>query len=214
MRILGRILAIAGGFVLFVLGVAALGVAYLPESEFARVAGRLAVGIGAAVLGPFTSSGDPREVMAGIQSGLAMRFVAAPIGLIAFVAALLPGSPGLSENDIAEGGTLLPEGNSGLLRKARAHAGKLAKRDGALAAAEFCFDSGLMPEAADYFIEAEQWTRAAEIRHDEGRFIESAELYVKAERFDAAGRNYPQQEKNGRAGDANHPAGHHRNPAE
>jgi len=134
--ILGRILAVAGGFVLFAFGVAALGVAYLPESEFARVAGRLAVGLGAVVLGPFTSSGDPREVMAGIQSGLAMRFVAAPAGLIAFVAALLPGSPRLSESEISEGGTLSPESNSGLVRKARNHAGKLSKRDGALAAAD------------------------------------------------------------------------------
>ncbi|MFV1978011.1 MAG: hypothetical protein ACC649_01530, partial [Myxococcota bacterium] len=82
MRILGRVLAIVGGFVLFAFGVAALGVAYLPDTEITRIAGRLAVGIGALVLGPFCSSGDPREVMAGIQSGFAMRFVAAPAGLI------------------------------------------------------------------------------------------------------------------------------------
>ena len=97
LRILGRILAIAGGFVLFAFGVAALGVAYLPETEIARVAGRLAVGIGAAVLGPLGLSGDPREVMAGIQSGFAMRFVAAPAGLIALVSALLPGTAGPSQ---------------------------------------------------------------------------------------------------------------------
>jgi tetratricopeptide (TPR) repeat protein len=207
--ILGRILAIAGGFVLFAFGVAALGVAYLPENEIARVAGRLAVGIGAAALGPFNSSGDPREVIAGLQSGFAMRFVAAPAGLIALVAALLPGSPRLSDSEISEGGTLSPESNSGVLRKARSYAGKLAKRDGALAAAEYCFDNGLMSEAAEYFIEAEQWVRAAEIRHDEGRFIDSAELYMKGERFDAAGRIFAQQEENGRAGDAYHRAGNH-----
>ena len=209
MRILGRIVAIAGGLALFAFGLAALGVAYLPENEIARVAGRLAVGLGAIALGPFGLSGDPREVMAGIQSGLAMRFVAAPAGLIALVSALLPGSPRVSESEIAEGGTLSPESNSGLLRKARRHAANLSKRQGALAAAEYCFDGGLMQEAADYFIEAEQWTRAAEIRHDEGLFIESAELYMKAERFDAAGRIFAQQEENGRAGDAYYRAGNH-----
>ena len=207
--ILGRILAIAGGLALFAFGAAALGVAYLPENEIARVAGRLAVGIGGAALAFFGLSGDPREVMAGIQSGFAMRFVAAPAGLIALVAALLPSSPRLSESEISESGTLSPESNSGVLRKARKHAANLAKREGALAAAEFCFDSGLMQEAAEYFIEAEQWTRAAEIRHDEGRYIESAELYMKAERFDTAGRIFAQQEENGRAGDAYYRAGNH-----
>jgi tetratricopeptide (TPR) repeat protein len=209
MLIVGRILAIAGGLVLFAFGMAALGVAYLPENDIARVAGRLAVGIGAAALGPFGLSGDPREVIAGIQSGFAMRFIAAPAGLVALVAALLPGSPRLSESEMSEGGTLSPESNSGMLRKARNHAGKLAKRDGALAAAEYCFDGGLMKEAAEYFIEAEQWTRAAEIRHDEGLFIESAELYMKGERFDAAGRIFAQQDEHGRAGDAYYRAGNH-----
>jgi tetratricopeptide (TPR) repeat protein len=209
MRILGRILAITGGFALFAFGVAALFVAYLPETEIARIAGRLAVGIGAIALGPFSSSSDPREVMAGIQSGFAMRFIAAPAGLIALIAALLPGSPRLSESEISEGGTLSPESDSGLLRKARRHAANLSKREGALAAAEYCFDGGLMPEAAEYFIEAEQWTRAAEIRHDEGLYIESAELYMKGERFDAAGRIFAQQEENGRAGDAYYRAGNH-----
>jgi len=205
--ILGRILAIAGGLVLFAFGLAALGVAYLPENEIARVAGRLAVGIGAAALGPFGLSDDPRQLIAGFQSGFAMRFLAAPAGLIALVSALLPGSPRFSDAEISEGGMLSAESDSGLLRKARRHAANLSKREGALAAAEYCFDSGLMEEAADYFIEAEQWTRAAEIRHDEGRFIESAELYMKAERFDAAGRIFAQQEENGRAGDAYYRAG-------
>jgi MFS family permease len=172
--ILGRILAIASGLVLFAFGVAALGVAYLPENEIARVAGRLAVGIGATVLGPFGLSSDPREIIAGIQSGLAMRFAAAPAGLILLVAALLPGSPRLSQSQIAEGGVLSPESDSGVLRKARKHAAALAKREGVLAAGEYCFDNGLMAEAADYFIQAEQWVRAAEIRHDEGQFIASA----------------------------------------
>jgi tetratricopeptide (TPR) repeat protein len=207
--ILGRILAIAGGFVLFAFGMAALGIAYLPENEIARVAGRLAVGIGAIALGPLGLSDDPRDVMAAIQSGFAMRFVAAPAGLVAFVAALLPGSPKISESETSEGGTFSPETDAGVLRKKRRHAGSLAKREGALAAAEFCFDNGLMPESADYFIEAEQWMRAAEIRHDEGRFIDSAELYMKAERFDAAGRIFAQQEENGRAGDAYYRAGNH-----
>jgi tetratricopeptide (TPR) repeat protein len=207
--ILGRILAIAGGLVLFAFGAAALGVAYLPENEIARVAGRLAVGIGAIVLSPFGFSNDPRDVMMGIQSSFAMRFIAAPVGLVAFVAALLPGSPKISEGTTSDGGTLSPETDVGVLRKKRRHASSLAKREGALAAAEYCFDNGLMDEAADLFIEAEQWVRAAEIRHDEGRFIDSAELYMKGERFDAAGRIFAQQEENGRAGDAYYRAGNH-----
>jgi len=207
--ILGRILAIAGGLVLFAFGAAALGVAYLPENEIARVAGRLAVGIGAIVLSPFGLSNDPRDVMVGIQSGFAMRFIAAPVGLIAFVAVLLPGSPKISDGTTSDGGTLSPETDTGVLRKKRRQASSLAKREGALAAAEYCFDNGLMEEAADFFIEAEQWVRAAEIRHDEGRFIDSAELYMKGERFDAAGRIFAQQEENGRAGDAYYRAGNH-----
>ncbi len=207
--ILGRILTIVVGLVLFTFGLAALGVAYLPENDIARVAGRLALGIGAAALGPFGLSDDPREVIAGIQSGFAMRFVAAPAGLVALVASLLPGSPRLSESEISEGGALASESSSGVLRKARRHASNLAKREGALAAAGFCFDSGLMKEAAEYFIEAKEWMRAAEIRYGEGRYIESAELYMKAEHFDAAGRIFAQQEENGRAGDAYYRAGNH-----
>ncbi|MBW2495287.1 MAG: tetratricopeptide repeat protein, partial [Deltaproteobacteria bacterium] len=203
--IVGRILTIAGGFVLFAFGAAALGVAYLPENEIARVASRLAVGIGGIALSPFAE--DPREVMAGIQAGFAMRFLAAPVGLIAFVAALLPGSPKIADGTTSDGGTLSPETDAGVLRKKRRHASSLAKREGALAAAEYCFDNGLMQDAADYFIEAEQWVRAAEIRHDEERFIESAELYMKGERFDAAGRIFAQQEENARAGDAYSRAG-------
>jgi tetratricopeptide (TPR) repeat protein len=209
MLIVGRILAIVAGLVLFALGAAALGVAYLPENEIARVAGRLAVGIGSLVLAPFGLSDDPREVMVAVLSSFAVRFIAAPVGLIAFVAALLPGSPKLSEGATSEGGTLSPETDAGVLRKKRRHAASLAKREGALAAAEYCFDNGLMEDAANHFIEAEQWVRAAEIRHDEGRYIESAELYMKGERFDAAGRIFAQQEENGRAGDAYFRAGNH-----
>jgi len=209
LRMVGRILAIAGGFVLFAFGVAALGVAYLPENEIARVAGRLAVGIGALVLGPLGLSDDPRELVLGIQSGFAMRFIAAPVGLIAFVAALLPGSPKLAEGTTSDGGTLSPETDAGVLRKKRRHAASVARKEGALAAGEYCFDHGLMQEAADYFIQAEQWVRAAEIRHDEGRFIESAELYMKGERFDAAGRIFAQQEEDARAGEAYFRAGNH-----
>ncbi len=209
LMIVGRILAIAAGFVLFAFGVAALGVAYLPENEIARVAGRLAVGIGSLVLGPLGLSDDPRELMIGIQSGFAMRFIAAPVGLIAFVAALLPGSPKVAEGTTSDGGTLSPETDAGVLRKKRRHAASVARKEGALAAGDYCFDHGLMQEAADYFIQAEQWVRAAEIRHDEGRFIESAELYMKGERFDAAGRIFAQQEEDGRAAEAYFRAGNH-----
>jgi len=206
---LGRILAIAAGFVLFAFGMAALGVAYLPDTEISRIAGRLAVGIGAFALGPLGLSADPRDVMVGIQASFAMRFIAAPAGLIALVAAALPGSPKLSERELADGKTLSSEKDAGVLRKKRKHAANLAKREGAIAAGEYCFDNGLMPEAAEYFIEAEQWVRAAEIRHHEERFIESAELYMKAERFDAAGRIFAQQEENGRAAEAYFRAGNH-----
>ncbi|HXV36050.1 MAG TPA: protein kinase [Myxococcota bacterium] len=206
-RILGRGVAIVGGLVLLAFGAAALGIAYLPENAIARAAGRVAIGIGAALLGALGASGEPRELMLSIQTSLAMRFIAAPAGLIAFIAALLPGSPRASASEIAAGGTLSPEADAGVARKARKHAAALAKREGALAAAEYCFDAGLMAEAAEYFIQAEQWVRAAEIRHDQGSFIESAELFMKGGRFDAAGRIFAQQEENGRAGDAYFRAG-------
>ena len=62
----------------------ALGLAYLPDHDVARVAGRLVIRLGAVVLGPLDLPNDPRHVVAAALSGFAMRFLAAPAGQSGF----------------------------------------------------------------------------------------------------------------------------------
>ena len=112
-RIVGRVVAVVSGFALFVLGLVALGVTYLPDHDVARVAGRLTIRAGAALLGPFDLANDPRHVVAAALSGIAMRFLATPAGLILMVGALLPGSSKFSAQEIADGVTLAPDADAG-----------------------------------------------------------------------------------------------------
>jgi tetratricopeptide (TPR) repeat protein len=87
-------------------------------------------------------------------------------------------------------------------KKARRQAATIAKKGMPLEAAELCFATGLLDEAAKYFIKAEEYVRAAEIRHDQNRFMESAELYARGGQHDAAGVIYSQHEEFGRAAEA------------
>ncbi len=84
-------------------------------------------------------------------------------------------------------------------RRAEKEAAALARRGQAHEAAELCFASGLLEEAAGYFLEAEEFVRVAEIRHGQRRFAECAELYRKAGRPDTAARIFADQEEWARA---------------
>jgi tetratricopeptide (TPR) repeat protein len=209
MRIASRVLAVVSGLVLFLLGAIALGLTYLPDHDVPRVAGRLVIRLGAVVLGPLDLSKDPRQLVAAALSGFEMRFLATPAGLILIMAGLLRGTPKVSVQELGDTETLAPEVDAGTRRKAARHAAGLARRGNLLEAAEHCFDSGLMDQAADYFIRAEKLVRAAEIRHDQHRFTESAELYMQAGLFEAAGRIFSQQDEHEQAAEAYRRAENH-----
>jgi len=210
LRILGRLLTIVIGFVLFVLGAVALTKAYWPDVEAVRVAGRLTLWGGSAVLEPLGFFDDPKAAMNAALSGIALRFGALPAGLVLLVAALLPGSAPLPESEPGEAGARPTDITSGsAFRKARKEAAKLAKRGSPFDAAEFCFASGLLDEAAKYYIEAEEWCRAAEVRHAQERGLESAELYLQAGSFDLAGRIFAELDEHARAAEAYEKKGNH-----
>ena len=80
-------------------------------------------------------------------------------------------------------------------RRAEKQAAALARGGRAYEAAELCFTSGLLEEAAGYFLEAEDFVRVAEIRHGQRRFAECAELYRKAGRPETAARILGDQEE-------------------
>jgi tetratricopeptide (TPR) repeat protein len=134
--------------------------------------------------------------------GVIARFGLAPAGLLLLLAALLPGRGGQGVEEAEGPHDERPKADARALRKARRQGATLARKGSALDAAEYCFASGLLEEAASYFIEAEEFVRAAEIRHDQNRFIECAELYLKGRKFDAAGRIFSQQGEHKRAAEA------------
>lgn len=156
----------------------------------------------------------PEEAVRSLEQWLtspALRFALAPVGLVLFIAALIPGRGGKGESEdetargvqaalsapVAEGGAA----DNRLAKKTERQAAALAKKGEPVAAAELLFSAGCLEKAAKYFIDAEEFVRAAEIRHDQNRFLESAEFYVKGERFDSAGRIFAQQEAFDRAGE-------------
>ena len=92
-------------------------------------------------------------------------------------------------------------------KKALRQAAALAKAGRGLEAAELCFETACMDEAARYFMEAGEFERVAEIYHDQNRFLESAELYFKAGKYESAGSIFAQQDEFLRAGEAYEEAG-------
>jgi tetratricopeptide (TPR) repeat protein len=179
-----RMLLLLVAAVLMGIGALGLGLAYAEDHEavtagqkgFVQVYGVLADRVDA-LPGP----GDALASLAG-----PLRFGLAPVGLILLVTALLPAGGGREE----EGGDVDFEDEEGMDRKARRRtlkdAASIAKKGDPLEAAELCFAVGLLDEAANYFLEADEVIRVAEIRHDQNRFIESAELYAKAGSHDSA----------------------------
>jgi len=135
-------------------------------------------------------------------------------GLVALVAALLPGRRKPEPDALA---SVFPESEATLYtqskgeakeaKRALKQAAALAKSGQIADAADHCFGNGLYDEAADYFIQAEDFERAAEIRHDQNRFIESAELYLKAGKNESAGVIFSQRGEFRRSGEAYEKAG-------
>ncbi len=201
---LGRWLAISSGVVLLVAGGIALAIAYAPDQPALAVARQL-VNQTATVLSaiePLALDEDfPMSVEAFLHGAIA-RFGFAPAGLLLLIAALLPGRKQETDEEAEAAPDDHPKADARMLRKARKQGAGMAKRGSPLEAAEYCFASGLLEEAAGYFIEAEEYARAAEIRHDQNRFLECAELYLKGHKFDSAGRIFSQQGENKRAAEA------------
>jgi tetratricopeptide (TPR) repeat protein len=131
-----------------------------------------------------------------------LRYALLPLGLVVLVATLLSGrGAAKAGGGEAEAFDARMVADPRELRKARKLAAGVARKGDPADAAEICFASGLLDEAAKYFIAAEEFDRAAEIRHDQNRFLESAELYEKAGRYEAAGLVFGQQSEFQRAAD-------------
>jgi len=204
LRRLGRGLMIGLGVFWLAAGAMALALAYAPDHDAVGIARRVvkqAATVASAVEALDLDEDFPMSVDAFLNGPIA-RFGLAPAGFLLLVAALLPGRR--SDDGEEEGAPRdeRPKADARALRKARRQGAALAKRGNALDAAEYCFASGLLEEAAAYFIEGEEYTRAAEIRHDQNRFIECAELYLKGRKFDSAGRIFSQQGEHKRAAEA------------
>ena len=187
----------------------ALGLAYLPEHGIV-LAGHDALVQAALRLSAVEALGLPVDSAHRAERALGiplLRLGLAPFGLVLLVAALLPGrsrslpetAPEHTEEQARE--EIAPV-DPKEQKKAQKTAAGIAKKGRPLEAAEYAFASGLLDQAAHYFIDAQELVRAAEIRHDQNRFMESAELYLKAERYDSAGSIFSQQEEYGRAGEA------------
>jgi tetratricopeptide (TPR) repeat protein len=204
LRSLGRGLMIGVGVLWLAAGAIALGLGYAPDHAAAGIARRVviqAATVASAVEALGLDEDFPMSVDAFLHGPIA-RFGLAPAGLLLLIAALLPGRGGAggeSEEGVRDE---RPKADARSLRKARRQGAALAKRGNPLDAAEYCFASGLLDEAAAYFIEGEEYVRAAEIRHDQNRFIECAELYLKGRKFDSAGRIFSQQGEHKRAAEA------------
>ena len=209
LRLVSRgVFALIGGLLLAVGGVE-LALDWQPEHRAARACHEALIGgVNHLVEQPaLAAAGVPRALPQILQDSLEgpARYVFAGVGVVLLVGALLPGKrreeeatpAGFSSFD----GSGVPADKRGRKKVAKT-AATLAKKGAVLDAAELAFSSGLLDEAAQYFLDADEPERAAEIRHDQNRFIESAELYLKAGRYDAAGNIFSQQGEFGRAADA------------
>jgi tetratricopeptide (TPR) repeat protein len=204
LRRLGRGLTIGAAVLWLAAGAVALALAYAPEHAATGIARRIvkqAATVASAVEALGLDEDFPMTVDAFLHGAIA-RFGLAPAGLLLLIAALLPGRRAEGGEEEAAPRDERPKADARALRKARRQGAVLAKRGNALDAAEYCFASGLLEEAASYFIEGGEFVRAAEIRHDQNRFIECAELYLKGRKFDSAGRIFSQQGEHKRAAEA------------
>ena len=209
-----RWLTIAVAALMLVVGGLALAGGLLPDEPSLASARARVVDLVAGALAP-----DPdqaHDTALGLENLLAMapvRWGMAPVALVLLIATLLPGRGGARSQAQGQGSEPAPADVHVLpvdrkaQRKAGRQASSVAKSQGPLAAAELCFEHGLLEEAAGYYVKAHEFIRAAEIRHDQNRFVESAELYLEAESYDSAGAIFANQEEWARAADAYEKAG-------
>lgn len=211
MVLLGRIIAAMLGAPILLAGAFALASAYFPGTELLQViyaslqdANTLLIEQGYDL--PLDASVTLEEWLAGT----ALRFVLAPVGvmLLLFTAIGVPGSGGAKSS--VEGKATAGGATAGFdvdsaspdkrTRKKLLRAAAALRKKGELeSAAEMLWSGKELDKAAEYYLEAELFTRAAEIRHDQNRFVESAELYVQAGQHEAAGSIFAQQSEWGRA---------------
>ena len=204
MQVIGRILAIAVAVPLLAVGAVALATAHLPEQALVETARGALLQV-ASQLASVEALGLPEDLPERVETALAgvlLRYTLLPLGLVVLVVTLLPGrGAAKAGGGEAEAFDARMVTDPRELRKARKLASAIARKGDPADAAEICFASGLLDEAANYFIAAEEFVRAAEIRHDQNRFLESAELYEKAGRYEAAGHVFGQQSEFQRAAD-------------
>jgi tetratricopeptide (TPR) repeat protein len=205
---MGRILTLAVALAMLGAGGLALAQHFLAADPFVEAA-RNAVLDGALRLTAFEEFGVPSDLHERAEAALAnvlLGYGLAPLGLVLIVAALLRGRgkaprPAAEAKEAPAEEFLAPVEKKPA-KKATRQAAALAKSAGPFQAAELCFETGLLEEAAGYYIEAGELIRAAEIRHDQNRFIESAELYFQMGSYESAGAIFSQQEEWGRAAEA------------
>jgi tetratricopeptide (TPR) repeat protein len=212
-KFIGRILTACLGLALSAVGGLALASAYLPENASVVLVRDFALRVLMAVESNSLPGvpGDLPGRMDPFLSHVLVLYGLAPGGLMLMITSLLPGRrpPPAAEEESEE----VPEGQTTVYvdnktqKKAVKQAAALAKAGRHAEAAEHCFASGLFEEAAQHFIEDEDFERAAEIRHDQNRFIESAELYLKAGKCESAGSIFGQQGEFRRSAEAYEQAG-------
>src|SRR5262245_7658462 len=139
---------------------------------------------------------ETEEWIEGALMGEQPLVALAPLGLVLLVAQALAGRRRIAEAAPAAAGQTLHMAvlDGRQQRRVAKQAAGLARAGRALEAAELCFASGMLEEAAEYFLEGDEIVRAAEIRHGQGRHVESAELYLKAGRPETAARIFADQQ--------------------
>jgi tetratricopeptide (TPR) repeat protein len=208
---IGRLLWAPAALVLLGTGALAAAATFLPGEPHVARAVSLA-GQAAALLVSLVdpARGAPAQAwLEGALGGELPLFGLAPAGLALLLARHLAGRRRFAEPVAGPAGETLHLAS--LDRKAQRRAARraaaLARRGELHEAAELCFGSGLLEEAAGYFLEAGELVRAAEIRHGQGRFVECAELYLKADRPETAARIFADREEWARAAAAYADAG-------
>jgi tetratricopeptide (TPR) repeat protein len=206
LRTVARQAILAVAVVCLAVGGLALAGVLLPDAGWVASAQEAVVGLAlqlSAVGAPLGLSGWLEAAFASalVQWGLA------PVGLLTLIGALLPGRgaippPPAGDERAAKREEFVLPVEKKVQKKAARQAAGLSRSGRAAEAGEVAFNSGLMEEAAKYFIAAGDLIRAAEIRHTQSRFIEAADLYVKAGSHTTAAAIFAQQSEWKRAADA------------